>query len=363
MIKITKLSDIKPYIDRDEFSIRTDKEYGYISITYHVVTEVSQFDSQYAREARGIKFDLEGNIIARSMPKFFNMGERPKEERRYNKEQPIVQEKLDGSLVHPLILNNEVRLVTKAGVTETSIRAEKECQLSKEQLNKLGELLQQRYTPLLEYTSPNNKIIVNYEKPELTLLAVRNTITGEFLDLDYYSKLLSLPTPFIYDDRSIMGISEWLGVEGVVLVYSSGYRLKIKTEDYLRKHHALEGLSLEKHALPLALQDKVDDLSGILDQDDFDKFFQYWCSINKEAIEISTKLSDLRDSLKDLSRKEVALYVKSHLYSLEQAMFWKIYQGNDSPLNIVKDIILDNLSKPSRRKKVFDIITTRWYGL
>lgn len=363
MIKITKLSDIKPYINRDEFSIKTDNEHGYISITYHVITESSQFESLYAREARGIKFDLEGNIIARSMPKFFNKGERPEEEKAYNKEQPTIFEKLDGSLIHPLILNNEVRLVTKAGVTETSIRAEKELNLTREQLDKLGGLLQEGYTSLLEYTSPNNRIIVNYNEPRLTLLAVRDTITGEFQDLDYYSDLLDLPTPNIYKEESIEDISKWLGVEGIVLVYKDGYRLKVKTEDYLRKHHALEGLSLEKHALSLALQDKVDDLSGILDQDDFDKFFEYWCNINKEAIELSTKLADLKDSLNSLSRKEVALFIKSNLHPLEQAMFWNIYQNKSSPLRVVKDIIFDNLSKASRREKIFEIITTRWWGL
>jgi len=363
MIRITKLDDIKPYINRDEFSVTVDQKNGYISVTYHIVTEASQFDSLYAREARGIKFDLEGNILARSMPKFFNKGERPKEEKKYSDKQPTIQEKLDGSLVHPLVLGDEVRLITKAGVTETSIRAEKECQLSEDQLNKLGELLEQGYTPLLEYTSPNNRVIVNYEKPELTLLAVRDTISGEFQDLTYYSHLLNLPTPDIYEDDSLDKISQWMGVEGVVLVYNDGYRLKVKTEDYLRKHHALEGLSLEKHAMSLALEDKVDDLSNILDRADFDKFFQYWCSLNKEAIELSTKLADLRDSLKGYSRKEVALYVKAHLHVLEQAMFWNIYQDKASPLKVVKDVIKDNLSKPSRRERIFDIITTRWFGL
>jgi hypothetical protein len=40
------------------------------------------------------------------------------------------------------------------------------------------EIMKQGYTPIFEFISPKNRIVIEYKEKELCLLAIRNTITG-----------------------------------------------------------------------------------------------------------------------------------------------------------------------------------------
>ena len=77
----------------------------YKDMTIYQYTEFTQFESLWNNctlNARGIVFDDDGVVVQRCIPKFFNHDEPDgiKVEKLMLKEQtPVIQEKLDGSLI------------------------------------------------------------------------------------------------------------------------------------------------------------------------------------------------------------------------------------------------------------------------
>ena len=80
--EIRTIDDVLPHIEgRSEFIV-AEREFG--TVINYVVSMATTFDmtgpddlgGAIRRECRGIKFGLDGHIIARPFHKFFNVGER-----------------------------------------------------------------------------------------------------------------------------------------------------------------------------------------------------------------------------------------------------------------------------------------------
>ena len=162
--------------DRKDFII-VEKD-GYTVIDYVFMCD-GTFDVAGRHELRGLKFDNKtGEILARPFHKFFNIGEK-EEHKDIDWSRPhVVMPKLDGSMVHAVLVGDEVRLMTRMGITDHSIRAERHLtDVLKKEL--LTELLCEQ-TPIFEWTAPDNQIVLQYEESKLTLLANRNNKTGKY---------------------------------------------------------------------------------------------------------------------------------------------------------------------------------------
>lgn len=320
------------------------------------------FDDSVVREARGIKFDLEGNVIARPFAKFFNLGEYPEEHKKYDFKEAVLQEKLDGSMIHPLWVNNSLRLCTMAGITDVSIQCENETSLNESQLNKLESLVKQGITPILEYTSPKNRIVVKYDKPSLTLLALRDNYTGEFLDLEHYSALLSLPTPKVYTQITVEEIKEWKNKEGVVAVFPNGYRIKLKCADYVLKHKTKDALRNEKDALEFILNGELDDLSSLLGPEDYSRLLDYRDQVFKGMQNTLNKVDTVVNEYKSLNdRKQIALNLKSRrdLTKIEFSLFWLLIDGRD-PWESINNLLKKKNKSVKGRQEIRYIIGPEW---
>lgn len=132
------------------------------------------------RECRGLIFYPDGRLMSRPFHKFFNLGE--KEETlpaNVNFRKPhVLLSKMDGSMIRPLLVHDKLRLGSKMGITDVSIAAEQ--LLSGEQREWLRMCVEQGITPLFEYVAPTNKIVINYEKPELIYLGQRLNFSGRY---------------------------------------------------------------------------------------------------------------------------------------------------------------------------------------
>ena len=187
--EIRTIDDVLPHIEgRDEFIV-AEREFG-IVINYTVAFEdtfaMSGPDDPggaIRRECRGLKFYPNGEIAARTLHKWFNVGER-EETQPHNIDfnQPhIIEEKLDGSMVHPMLVDRHVRWMTKMGITEVSMQAEEFVAKNSRYSDFAKWCIDNRLTPTFEWTSPFNRIVVPYKKDELTLLTVRDNVTGIYL--------------------------------------------------------------------------------------------------------------------------------------------------------------------------------------
>ena len=281
--QIRTIADVLPHIEgRSEFIV-AEREFG--TVINYVVAMADTFDmtgpddlgGAIRRECRGLIFDTEGRIMSRPFHKFFNVNER--EETQMHKLEldmlfdHVIMEKMDGSMIRPVLVNGVVRLATKMGVTDIAIEAEKYL-VDSTSYFKTYEWLKQcvlsGVTPIFEYIAPTNKIVIDYAEPKLVLLAMRNNITGEYYMPD------AAPFEIVPQYGSVEGgLSEYIararemqGREGDIIRFADGHMLKIKNDWYVRIHKTKDLIRTDRNIADIIVNEQLDDLIPLLDAND-----------------------------------------------------------------------------------------------
>lgn len=282
---IKTIDDVLPAVEgRDEFIV-ADKG-DYVVVNYNVGFE-DTFDidpenpllGQLRRECRGIIFYPDGRIMSRPFHKFFNIGEREETLTRNidMTRDHFVMEKMDGSMIRPLFVDDEVRLGTKMGITDTSLAAEEIT--THHELKWMKEAMAVGLTPLFEFISPDNRIVLEYNRSELVLLAVRRNITGDYLSFDQIGQ-----TPFEIVPRygSVEGtLEDYIarqrgleGREGDIISFGNEMH-KLKNDWYVRIHKVKDKIRTDRHILALLLENELDDVYPHLDENDYNRVKKY----------------------------------------------------------------------------------------
>jgi RNA ligase len=189
--EIRTIDDVLPHIaGRDEFNVNDKGDY--ITVNYAVafedtfaMTGPDDIGGAIRRECRGLKFYPEGDIAARPFHKFFNIGEREETQPHalnFGSDHKIMT-KADGSMVHPILIDSDVRWCTKAGITEVSEIAERFIENNRKYRYFALACIERELTPIFEYVGPHNKVVLDYKEENMVLLAVRHNITGNYMDI------------------------------------------------------------------------------------------------------------------------------------------------------------------------------------
>lgn len=355
MLYIENINDILPFIeDKPEFMVM--QKDGYTVVDYNF-NSPSTFDNEGTLECRGITFDANGNIIRRPLHKFFNVGEKKSISEIDWTLPHIVTEKRDGSMISPAIVNGEVRFMTRAGITDHSIRAEAK-HLTSELAKKLRGILEwDKLTPIFEWTSPENRIVLNYDKDELTLLAMRNIVTGEYLHrihLEGWSEFLDIPLVKSFDidfnnSKSFDQVKNMEGIEGFVIhfPYTDEF-YKIKTDEYSMLHRCVSYFETEDKILDVVLSGKVDDVIGAFSDDRKERLIKYSDNIWAELNHYKKIVEDVVSENMNLSRKDFALNVVSNYPTHLKSAFFSVLDGKDS-LDVMKNVFYKNYEKFAAR--------------
>lgn len=287
--EIRTIDDVLPHIEGREEFVVAERE-GYTVINY-VVAMQDTFDmyaagydgplSTYSisgairRECRGLIFDREGRIMSRPFHKFFNVNEREETQTHaIDMSQPhVIMEKMDGSMIRPILVDGHLRLATKMGVTNVAMQAE---EWLAAQPGAYGEL-QREYlramvvfhtTPIFEWVSPFNQIVLAYEKADLVYLGARDNLTGEYM--------FDVAAPFTQVARygSVEGnITDYIarqreaeGREGDIIRFADGHMLKVKNDWYVRIHKTVERITFDRNIVNLIINEEVDDVVPMLPQ-------------------------------------------------------------------------------------------------
>jgi RNA ligase len=135
------------------------------------------------RECRGLIFAHDGALISRPYHKFFNVNERDETQvDRIDLGQPhVILEKLDGSMIRPIPINGGYRLGTKMGITDVSRQAEVWLVDKPNYDQFIRECLSNGLTPIFEWVSRKQRIVIDYPEDNLILTAIRDNLTGEYL--------------------------------------------------------------------------------------------------------------------------------------------------------------------------------------
>jgi RNA ligase len=176
--------------DREEFVV-AERDFG--TVINYVVAMSDTFDMEdendlggtIRRECRGIIFDKQGNIMSRPFHKFFSVGEREETQTHaIDISQPhVIMEKMDGSMIRPILFDGYIRWASKMGITSVGMQAEEFVAKNIKYKNFASWCIKEGLTPIFEWTSPFNQIVLPYEEENLTLLAVRDNVTGVYVSI------------------------------------------------------------------------------------------------------------------------------------------------------------------------------------
>lgn len=312
---IERLLDVEPSIyDYDEFRIM-QKDW-YTVVNYVVAKEETfmpianapgeDYSAWIRRECRGLIFDRHGHIISRPYHKFFNVGE--KEETQSNKinldEPHVILEKLDGSMIRPIpVPGGGFRLATKAGITDVAMNAEVFIADKPEYTEFIEYCIFQDSTPIFEWCSRKNRIVIDYPEDKLILTAIRNNRSGVYWDHSEFTGIAAvynIPVVKTIDGLSIQNIElfvkqirEWEDAEGIVIRFDDGHMAKIKADDYVLRHRSKDSIHQEKNVISAIVNDAVDDLIPLLTEDDAKMLIDFqeafWICVDELVVELESE--------------------------------------------------------------------------
>lgn len=322
------------------------KKDGYTVIDY-VYAAPDTFDNPIRAECRGLKFGPDGRILARPFQKFFNVGERPEATgENLDLSQPhIVMEKMDGSMIHPAIVNDEVVFMTRMGRTDVARKAERH--LVGEVKAMCRTALEIGETPIFEFTAPDNRIVIQYAESALTLLAIRDNITGRYVNQATVNSVANWmgikPVPihemsddpklFLHHARAVVGM------EGFVIRFADGFMVKAKGEDYVLKHRAKDSVLQEKNVLALIARDELDDVLPLLDAVDRVNVERYRNDVLAGITEAEDILARMVSAGASLDQKTFATVLMEDVIPQVRSLAFQVRAGAKPRDAIVSSII------------------------
>jgi RNA ligase len=215
-------------------------------------------------EARGIAFLGEKAFPA--FHKFFNWKENPYTDFSIeDNEVLVVQEKIDGSLIHPIVLDDYLFVKSKTSFFSEHAKAGKEI-LEKDDRKKIlvFDLYKDGLVPLFELIGPENQVVVRYDRNDLILLAVRNIYNGKYLPLEEVGRIAKEYKVEFAQWKEIQFcrlrniLENEKGMEGFVAFVNNNF-VKFKTKWYLNLHSFISEIR-EDVIFNAFLDDKLDDI-------------------------------------------------------------------------------------------------------
>ena len=323
-------NDWEEKLSSDPYNLKISRDGPYVMFKYNQLS--SDFSNPVVREARGIIFREDNwKCVRRAFDKFFNYGEPNAAEIDWNTAK--VQTKIDGSLVSAWFndkkwhystngtidaykaLTGDIKLPTFGDVLEEAFRNNG---ISK-------EIFEQSASKLVCYTfelvSPQTRVVIPYEKPDLYLIGYRTMRTE--CEMNPKESLVSefFKTPKEYDFHSAQDVVDsakelpW-DEEGYVVVDSNFNRVKIKSPAWLVAHYTRSNNSISKESL----------IQVVLDGEQ-EEFFVYADDYREELELVEQEMKDFVKDLNDAARemkKKYAAEVLKYPKSIQPYLFSKI---------------------------------------
>lgn len=230
--------------------------------------EVNGFDM------RGITFvfNLDGSLYQRffMLPKFFNLNQ--VECTQYsavkNKKIRSITEKEDGSLVAFMNLpDGTIFCKTISGFDNDQVMAATEILEANPDLKLfIKDSLLNDYTPIFEYTSYLNRIVLEYSSTDLRFLGLRDNVNGNYIPAyragipnDLKMVLAKKVENYTLDELILKAKTE-TDKEGWVIEFEDGQMLKIKTSWYFMMHSYRDNSYRENKIIEMILNSTIDDV-------------------------------------------------------------------------------------------------------
>ncbi|WP_282608669.1 RNA ligase [Pelagibius sp. Alg239-R121] len=365
-VRIEHIDDVLPHIPQDVGIVVTERP-GLRIIDYVFTTEAT-FPTPMAQECRGLKFAPNGRILARPLHKFFNIGERQSVSEIEWSIPHVVLDKLDGSMIHPCFLGDRLTFMTRLGESRHAKAALSHADAAILKLSR--DLLTAGMTPVFEFTSPENRVVLAYSETKLTLIAVRETISGAYLG---HTELMDFATRYgvplveqfgsVEDAVAFMAKGRGLtDVEGYVVAFENGHRIKLKADAYVLRHKALAGVSKERNLLEWIAKDAIDDVLPLLADDIAERVATYRNQVF-EALELHVaRVNDFAEQHESLPRKEIAFAAREKLDQRLHGALFAMLDGKDCR-KAVRRVLTWASRSDARMESIRDLFDMAWDGI
>jgi RNA ligase len=378
--QIDDINDVLPHIQgRDEFIVAV-KDGGYTVVNYVVQMDGTFGDPSdpgeaIRRECRGLIFDTQtGGLLHRRPQKFFNAGERDETQPgRIDLSQPhVILEKLDGSLITPVMTHQGLRWGTKMGVTDVALPVERFVAEHPEYaafVERWGPT--SGYTPCFEWCSRQQRIVVDYPTEQLVLIAIRHNQLGHYIQ---YTPMVNeanqfgIPVVQAYKgsvqsmEHLLEHTRDLVGAEGYVIRFDDGHMVKIKGLWYLQLHRAKDAISREKNVIQLLASGTLDDIRAALSDTDLARIESYehefWQGFRKTFHDINSLYQKGMAQVGD-DRRAYAVDFVNHQPEHLRPFLFGMRKGQDLQ-ELLLDAIIKGCASQSRVDQVRWIFRAHW---
>jgi T4 RnlA family RNA ligase len=329
----TTFDNLMALVANDEsffFKDFTFEDKKYRIFNYHLASWTS-FQALGALNARGIMFDVtnETHPILVSLPpeKFFNYEEGGVDHTIGRLGDKMV--KMDGSLISTYLHQGKLYLKSKGSLfSSQAMDAMKLLAKMTEFKDELTSLVKEGFTVNLEYTSPENRIVIPYQTEELTVLSARLHATGENYFATRLKNLLvgkynvvanhlvefdSLHNEVINQESFVKLVRDEQNGEGyvveIVLDENTSYLTKIKNLKYIALHQTKDSVNSPKRLFEAIINEASDDLRSMFADDKYvlDKIAKMEAHVQPIFNRIIKTVEGFYEANQSLTRKEYAI--------------------------------------------------------
>jgi len=267
----------------DDIAHRVDPErgvhlftHGDLLILRYVTARPNTFETELDLECRSLVFSRDsGELLSRSLHKFFHLGEREALADLPLEEGADLSLKIDGTMLSGFTTPaapGEPRFHTKGGMT---VHAARGLTLAPQNVIALvREATFEGGTPTLEWTGPGNRVVIPYATNEFRLITIRDRVTGVYLEemAERLARKHGVKRPGTLGQvRGLAEATETLtriaartDIEGAVMTWADGHRVKWKTRDYHARHKILGNIEHERRVYQCWYEGIGDDTAASL---------------------------------------------------------------------------------------------------
>jgi RNA ligase len=323
------------------------------------------------RNLRGTCFDHSGKIIRLAFHKFENLGQSEDYmPEKFDFSSPHrIEQKLDGSMITPIMVNGILRLATRAGVTDVAMMAEEflHLQMTREKRHSYVSFMERcvriGWTPMFEFCSRQNRVVIDHPESKLVLIGIRENATGRYLDTHGVAidRNIEKVKVVANEHSDINKFAEYIKTlkddEGVVVKFADGRYVKIKADEYCLRHRTLDGLRFEKDVLKMVLSGILDDVLPLVDEGTKARLNAYNDSVLKHIAIQQLHMTKEFGKLQHLdSKKDFAEAVKNSKY---RSGLFRLFDGKEYELS---DIVLNKCGSSTDVESVRWLIGPDWYS-
>lgn len=369
------LQEVKSLIQDNENFIWVDRGchtiVNYVRAGNETHPPVVDRSTAILHELRGLVFsNMTGKVISRRLHKFFNYGERQELMNLDLSKPHEILLKLDGSMITPIRMESGmVSWGTKMGVTDVAEQV-----IDFVSKNPKYDLFAQvimayGYTPIFEWCSRKQQIVVDYPEDQLVLIAVRDNITGRYIDLNSFrGQSADIPVVETVENTSdnfddfVNSLKDRTDIEGVVVRFEDGHMVKIKTDHYIALHRVKSMIESERDVVNLILSDKVDDILPAFDAATQTRLQKYAVKVNNcidnYLVLVNSHIQMARMDGGD--RKKFALGTAKTLPKLMTSFVFSGFDAGKIDREFLVNFVVQNCTSNSVYEKCKAIIGVNW---